>query len=66
MTTAEKVDFGCELAVLAAQTTGTVADVAVQHGADPVRAQRLAQRAATGENVVSAICTVATAVTPGL
>jgi hypothetical protein len=66
MTTAQKVDFGCELAVLAAQTTGTVAQVAVQHGADPAKAQKLADRAAAGESVVTAICLTANAVAPEL
>lgn len=66
MSTADKIDLGCQLAVLTAQTAGNVADVAIQHGADPVRAAKLAEQAAAGENVVAAICTVASVVTPGL
>jgi phosphoribosylaminoimidazole carboxylase (NCAIR synthetase) len=66
LSTRQKVDLGCEFAVLAAQTTGTVAQVAQEHGADPAKAEKLARDAATGADVVTAICTVANAVTPGL
>lgn len=58
MTTAQKVDTACETAVLIAQATGDVAEIAAHHGADPVTAERLAARAATGENVVGVICTI--------
>jgi hypothetical protein len=66
MSTAQDIDLGCELAVLAAQTTGHVADVAVEHGKDPRKAAKLANAAAKGQDVVAAICTVATAVAPVL
>lgn len=62
MTPAQKVDLGCELAVLGAQTTGDIAAIAEQHGMSHDRAVKLQQRAATGENVVTDICTVATSV----
>jgi hypothetical protein len=62
MTTAEKVDFGCELAVLAAQATGDVATVAQQHGVDPVQANKLADRAAKGEDITRLVCGIASSV----
>lgn len=65
-TTAQKIDFACELAVLTAQTTDDVAHIAEQRGSDPARASKLATAAAKGEDVTRAICTVATAVAPVL
>lgn len=61
-TTAERIDLGCELAVLTAQTTGAVADVARAHGADPVTASKVAARAAEGEDVTRLVCGVASAI----
>lgn len=66
MSTGEKIDAACETAVLIAQATGTVADIAAQHGADRATAQQLALKAANGEDIVSAICTVGHIFTPGL
>lgn len=58
-TATERIDLGCEVAVLTAQTTGNVADIALAHGADPVKANKLADAASKGEDVTRAICAVA-------
>lgn len=64
LSTAQKIDLGCELAVTAATATNDVAHVAQQFGADPIRAQKIADAANHGEDVTRAICTLATAVAP--
>jgi hypothetical protein len=66
MSTEQKIDAACETSVLIAQATGTVAQIAVNHGADPVTAQKLADKAARGENIVATICTVGHIIAPEL
>jgi hypothetical protein len=59
MTLGQELDLGCALAVLTSQTTSDVADVAREHGLDPTKADKIARKAAKGENVVRLICGVA-------
>jgi hypothetical protein len=64
LSTSQKIDLGCAFAVLAAQETGTVAEIARQHGLPDKKADKVAKIAAQGGNVISAICDAATMTMP--
>jgi hypothetical protein len=62
--TAGEIDLACKLAVSTANSVEQIAEIAQQHGRDPVHAAKLAEKAQQGADVTGAICTVATAIAP--
>jgi hypothetical protein len=64
ISTAQKIDLGCQIAVLTAHTADEVAQIALERGHDPKKARKLADLTAKGVDVTGAICTVATSIAP--